>query len=164
MELDEYPLHIQPLRLDEEIRKFTDCYGSEYAALGLDLEFELSGAQIDADPELLRGILTNVADNSLKYKQKERGKLRIAVHCKGDAVLLSLTDDGPGAKEEDLPKLFDPFYRSDPARHGPSKGSGLGLAIVARSVQRMGGRVRAKNASGGGLAILISLPGKAIAE
>ena len=164
MELDEYPLHIQPLRLDEEIKKFIECYGREYAARGLDIESTLTGAEVDADAEQLHGILTNVADNSLKYKARERGKLLITIRCEGDSVCLALADDGPGAREEDLSRLFDPFYRSDPARHGPSRGSGLGLAIVAKSVQRMGGNVRAENSCGGGLTITAVLPGKAVNE
>ena len=75
-----------------------------------------------------------------------------------------MADDGPGAKEEDLSRLFDPFYRSDPARHGPSRGSGLGLAIVAKAIQRMGGSGKAANSCGGGLEITAVLPGKALNE
>lgn len=164
LELDEYPTHPQPLRLDDEIRKFADCYGKEYSARGLDIEADLTGTEITADPEQLRGILTNIADNSLKYKNKARGKLRISVQSAGGRILLIMADDGPGAKEEDLSRLFDPFYRSDPARHGPSRGSGLGLAIVAKAIQRMGGSVKATNSCGGGLEITAVLPGKALNE
>lgn len=60
--------------------------------------------------------------------------------------------------EEALPKLFDAFYRSDPARKNPAGGSGLGLAIAARAVQRMGGAIQAFQAPAGGLAIQITLP------
>ena len=60
--------------------------------------------------------------------------------------------------EEALPKLFDVFYRSDPARRDPAGGSGLGLAIAAKAVQGMGGTIRARSGPHGGLAIEITLP------
>ena len=55
-------------------------------------------------------------------------------------------------------KLFDVFYRSDPARKNPAGGSGLGLAIAAKAAARMGGTIRAENAPGGGLSIILTLP------
>ena len=60
-------------------------------------------------------------------------------------------------QEEALPKLFDVFYRSDPARKNPAGGSGLGLAIAAKAVQGMGGTIRARSGPHGGLAIEITL-------
>lgn len=76
----------------------------------------------------------------------------------GPDCRIVLTDDGPGVPEEALPKLFDAFYRSDPARKNPAGGSGLGLAIAARVVECMGGIINAQNASTGGLEIAITLP------
>ena len=71
---------------------------------------------------------------------------------------LVLTDDGPGVPPDACGKLFDVFYRSDPARKNPAGGSGLGLAIAAKAVSRMGGTIRAENAPDGGLSIIITLP------
>jgi len=73
-----------------------------------------------------------------------------------DAVLLRLTDNGPGVSAEMLPKLFDVFYRADPSRS--RQGTGLGLAISAKIVERMGGSIRAELSETGGLATVISLP------
>lgn len=94
-------------------------------------------------------------ENSIKYKNKAMGHLRITLEESGRLVL---ADDGPGVPEDALPKLFDVFYRSDPARRDPAGGSGLGLAIAAKAVQGMGGTIRAFNVPGGGLAIEITLP------
>ena len=110
---------------------------------------------VSADPEQLRRVLSNILENSIKYKAKETGRLRITLEESGR---LTLADDGPGVPEEALPKLFDVFYRSDPARKNPAGGSGLGLAIAAKAVQGMGGTIRAFNVPGGGLAIEITLP------
>jgi two-component system sensor histidine kinase CpxA len=67
-------------------------------------------------------------------------------------------DHGPGVPESDLEAVFRPFYRVASARDRQSGGVGLGLAITQRFVQRSGGRVRAVNAAGGGLEVLIELP------
>lgn len=138
----------------------------DYTARGLDITTELAPFTILADASELRQLLVNIADNSLKYKIKERALLRVELTDEGDRCTLSFTDDGIGVSPEVLPKLFDVFYRADPARTDRAKGSGLGLAIVEKTVRRMGGTVRAENAEGGGLAIIIELPkgGNADAE
>ena len=69
-----------------------------------------------------------------------------------------MDDDGPGVPEAALPKLFDAFYRNDPSRNNPDQGSGLGLAIAAKSLERMGGSIRAENRPGGGLRMTIHIP------
>ncbi len=78
--------------------------------------------------------------------------------CEEDTVTLWMEDNGPGVPEEQLPCLFEPFYRGDAARTKPGAGSGLGLAVVKKSMQQMGGNVRAENAPGGGLRIVMQLP------
>lgn len=113
---------------------------------------------MSADPEELRQLLANIADNSLKYKAAKQGLLRITLEDRGKFCLLCFVDNGPGVPEEMLPKLFDLFFRTDLARSDRAKGSGLGLAIVEKTVRRMGGRVWAENAAGGGLLIAMELP------
>ena len=60
--------------------------------------------------------------------------------------------------QEALPKLFNVFYRNDPSRRNPDQGSGLGLAIVWKTVERMGGAIRAENRPGGGLRMVLEIP------
>ena len=154
MELDEYPVHPQPLRLDEAVEELVRT-----AALpGLTITADTVPAVVCADPEELRRVLLNIADNSRKYKQKPVGQLHISLKTTEKDCVLSLTDDGPGVPPEACGRLFDVFYRSDPARKNPSGGSGLGLAIAAKAVARMNGTIRAENAEKGGLRIIITLP------
>lgn len=160
MDLEEYPVHPRPLRLDEEIETLLRETGGEYEARGLRIDSSLSRAEIFADPTELRRVLTNVLDNAAKYKTAAQGRMTVELRPEGEGFLLTMTDDGPGVPEEALPKLFELFYRSDPARRDPRQGSGLGLAIAAKAISRMGGVISAENAAGGGLAILIWLPGK----
>ena len=158
MELEEYPVHPEPLRLDEEVDSLMQSAAPEYRARGLEITVQPAPVTVCADRDLLRRILLNIMDNSLKYKNKPVGHLEITMQASGGVCTLGLTDDGPGVPEEACGKLFDVFYRSDPARRNPAGGSGLGLAIAATAAARMGGSIRAQNAQGGGLSIIITLP------
>ena len=158
MELDDYPYSPVILRLDGEIKELVRDLGDEYREKGLQIETELSYASVRADPELLRRVLVNIMENSLKYKTKPNGMLRITLALEGPLCRLTLADDGPGVPEAARARLFDAFYRSDPARRDPNRGSGLGLSIAENAVRRMGGAIRAEASELGGLAVVIELP------
>jgi signal transduction histidine kinase len=159
MEIDECLDHPEPLNLAEEIKTLIHAVGAEYKGKGLEITAQdLLPVTVLADPDSLRRMLVNILENSLKYKNKAVGHLTISLHSESACVILALSDDGPGVPEESLPRIFDAFYRSDPARQNPQKGSGLGLAIVSKAVSQMGGAITAKNGNSGGLTIEIQLP------
>ncbi len=158
MEREEMPRDAKPLQLDEYLRAEINEVSADYAGRGLDIAAELEPFAATADAGELRQILLNLADNSLKYKERERALLTVRLRDEGGSCELSFTDDGPGVSAEALPKLFDEFYRADSSRSDRAKGSGLGLAIVAKAAKRMGGTVRAENAAGGGLSVILTLP------
>ena len=156
LDLEGVPMEMRPIRLDAFVAGFAEEAALDSRTRGLEITAEqLTPVTVSADPEQLRRVLSNILENSIKYKAKETGRFRITLEESGR---LTLADDGPAVPEEALPKLFDVFYRSDPARKNPAGGSGLGLAIAAKAVQGMGGTVRAFNVPGGGLAIEITLP------
>lgn len=158
MELGEYQDNIRRLRLDKKVLSVVSEVRNEYIKKGLRIETNLAPVVVHADPVQIERILTNVMENSLKYKMKTCGLLSISIKQVGDHCQLSFDDDGPGVPIEALPHLFDVFYRSDPARKNPHTGSGLGLAIVKSAVNHMGGEVSATQSKLGGLKIRISLP------
>jgi signal transduction histidine kinase len=159
MEIDECLDHPEPLNLAEEIKTLIHAVSSEYKEKGLEVTAQdLLPVKVLADPDFLRRILVNILENSLKYKNKAMGHLTISLHSENACVILALSDDGPGVPEESLPRIFEAFYRNDPARQNPHKGSGLGLAIVSKAVSQMGGAITAKNGKSGGLTIEIQLP------
>ncbi|SBV98006.1 Integral membrane sensor signal transduction histidine kinase [uncultured Eubacteriales bacterium] len=159
MELGEYPDNPELLRLDDEVRQLVRALGAEYEEKGLlFLADALAPAAVSADPDQLRRVLTNIIENSVKYKTKDMGTLTISLREEDDGYRLSLCDDGPGVPEDALPHLFEVFYRSDPSRQDPHRGSGLGLAIAANAIQRMKGTIEAKAGENGGLEIAICLP------
>lgn len=155
MELGEYPEKPQPIRLDETIVNAVTALREEYSEKGLMVDMELVPFTLTADPVQVERIITNILENSLKYKSKKVGKVWITLHRTENGCCLSFFDDGPGVPPEALPHLFEVFYRSDPSRQNPGKGSGLGLAIVANAVKRMSGIITAENNKTGGLTIQI---------
>ena len=107
-------------------------------------------AAIPIRPRMIRVIATNLAENSIRYAGPG-ATLTLAIEREDGVTVLSASDDGVGVDEEDLPRLFERFYRADRAR--ASRGTGLGLAIVKHVVTSGGGTVEATGERGGGLAI-----------
>ncbi len=157
LELDDYPQLIQRVELSQWISRLIGEVQSDYLRQGLAIRMQLTPAAVEADPEQLRRVLLNLLDNSAKYKDKPDGMAEITVAVREADVSICVADDGPGVPDDALSRLFDPFYRSDPARKNPAGGSGLGLAIAARAVQNMGGHICARNRASGGLIIEITL-------
>ena len=115
---------------------------------------------IRADPARLQEALYNLLDNAVKYS-RERGEIRLSASQRDGEIELSVSDDGIGIAKEDLPRIFERFYRADKAR-GPDKvrGTGLGLAIVKHIAQLHSGRVEAQSELGKGTTIRMLLPMK----
>ncbi|MDD6693833.1 MAG: HAMP domain-containing sensor histidine kinase [Olsenella sp.] len=114
------------------------------------------------DRALLQRCIANVVSNAAKYAAG--GTLSVSVGEKDGVATVSLCDDGAGVPAEERARLFDVFYRSDPARQHTGSGSGLGLAIVARAMRRMGGTAEAAESPSGGLAILLHFPATSLAR
>ena len=90
---------------------------------------------IIADPEQLRRVVNNIIGNSVKYMGRENGKISIAVTDISDSVRVEIADNGRGIAKEDLPNIFDRFYRADASRNSSQGGSGIGLSIVKKIIE-----------------------------
>ena len=112
---------------------------------------------IRADETRLHEVLYNLLDNALKYS-RENGEIRLRAVQRGPEIVLSVTDNGIGISKDDLPRIFERFYRADKARSRELGGTGLGLAIVKHIAQLHGGRVEAESDLGKGTTIRVSLP------
>ncbi len=152
MDASEYPVRTEPLALGPALQ---EAAGDPE---GVAVTVDVPEMAVLADRDLLRRIAANLLDNSRKYGGRERVHVHITAEKIGGAAAISFTDDGVGVPPEQLNRLFDVFYRGDAARTAPGSGSGIGLAVVQKSVQAMGGTVRAENAESGGLRVIVTLP------
>ena len=158
LDMDEFPLNLKMLDIGLAVSDMVEDFIPEYEAQGLSIRLAKmpENAIVCADVLLLRNVIMNLLENSVKYKIKEQGQMEVSAEVINNSVLLRFADDGPGVPADMLPKLFDIFYRTDPSRS--TKGSGLGLAICAKIIERMDGSIHADLPDGGGLAFIIRLP------
>jgi signal transduction histidine kinase len=108
----------------------------------------------DCQPGALKRAIANLLDNAVKYGKRARA----AIATTGNAVEISIDDDGPGIPDAELPRVFQPFYRVEDSRNRSTGGTGLGLAIALAIVQAHGGELTLANRPGGGLRACIKLP------
>ncbi|MDD5264037.1 MAG: ATP-binding protein [Candidatus Bipolaricaulis sp.] len=111
---------------------------------------------ISVDPKRIRQVIANLLSNAIRYTPTS-GRIEISIRGVKGEVEVYVSDTGPGISPEDLPRLFERFYRGDPARNR-SGGSGLGLAIARRWVEAHGGRIWAENNRTGGARFTFRLP------
>ncbi len=126
-------------------------------SIDLRVEVDDRAATLWVDPTALRQILTNLVENALRHTPAG-GRITISTEMQDQSVALSVRDTGSGIPPEHLPRIFERFYRVDPARSREAGGTGLGLAIVKHLVESHGGRVRAESMPGGGTAITALFP------
>jgi len=154
-----------PVDVGDVLRTIAADVAIEAHAQGCLVQVQAQGPlPMSGDPELLRSAFENVIRNAVRYSPAD-AMVGITAHRlagegqQGGLVEVVIRDQGPGVPEQELGRIFEPFYRVDAARgHGRAGGEGLGLAIASRAVALHGGRIVARNAQGGGLTVSITLP------
>jgi two-component system phosphate regulon sensor histidine kinase PhoR len=125
----------------------------------LDLDVAPDLPPLEADPAALRRAVGNLIHNAVKYGGRKRWVgVRARPSGRGDEVILAVEDRGPGVPRDDLPHLFEPFYRGSNATAAQIQGSGLGLSLVRHVAERHGGRVEVRDGAEGGSVFEIHLP------
>ena len=137
----------EPIELDTVVREAVER--AHRRAPGLTFHLELEPTVIEGAPERVGRAVANVIDNARKWSPHDG-----EIHIHLEEGTLTVRDYGPGFSEQDLPHVFDRFYRAADARRLP--GSGLGLAIVKQAADSHGGRAQAANAPGGGAVLRVS--------
>jgi len=151
------PASLVDLDLAAAVRSATELVAPAMAAAGLACELDVPpGLPGRADPDGLAQVLANLLQNALRYTPAG-GSVRVAAHAVRGEAVISVENTGPGIPPEDLPHVFERFYRVEKSRDTTQGGAGIGLAIVRALVESFGGRVGAE--SGDGLTrIWFSLP------
>jgi len=121
------------------------------------LDVPLDLPKLEADESRLQEIIYNLLDNAVKYSQSA-GVITLRAAVESDRVRISVSDEGIGIPEKDLPRIFERFYRADKARSRELGGTGLGLSIVKHIAQLHGGTAEAQSEPGKGTTISVVLP------
>jgi two-component system sensor histidine kinase BaeS len=161
------PFELERLDLAALCRHTIERFATRFRSASLELAWRGPEATvwIEADGRRLEQVIDNLLANALRYVPAGghvEVTLGVVPEPHGERVWLAVRDDGPGFPVDDLPHVFDRFYRGDASR--ASAGSGLGLAIVKEIVLRHGGSIEARNRSAGGAELRIELPPSAAAH
>jgi two-component system, OmpR family, phosphate regulon sensor histidine kinase PhoR len=152
-------LELSAVRVEELFNNVVRDWKEKLAAKNLKVIVDLApdASTFRADETRLREVLYNLLENAVKYS-RENEQIHLRAAQRGSELVLSVTDNGLGISKDDLPRIFERFYRADKARSRELGGTGLGLAIVKHVAQLHGGRVEAESELGKGTTIRVVLP------
>lgn len=120
-------------------------------------DYPINSVWIEIDTDKMTQVIDNILNNAIKYSP-DGGKITVSMKTTDDQMILSISDQGLGIPKQDLPKIFDRFYRVDRARSRAQGGTGLGLAIAKEIVKQHKGFIWAKSEYGKGSTFTIVLP------
>ena len=121
------------------------------------LHLDATEAKCAGDAGRIAQVITNLLTNAIEYN-RDGGEVRLIVQRKNGSVLVSVADNGPGIAAEDLPHVFERFYRDDVSRTNGARRSGLGLAISRAIVEAHGGTLSVSSTPGEGAVFTMQLP------
>jgi signal transduction histidine kinase len=124
--------------------------------ISLELEENMK-CKFDADK--MKQVILNLFHNAVQHTDPDTGHIQISLRGRGNGVVLSVEDNGPGISEKHLPYVFERFYRSDSSRTRKYGGSGLGLSISKSIVDVHGGTIEVESKEGEGCTFRVWLPG-----
>ena len=146
-------IELRPIPLLQQIERIVEREKQNGEVVVVEVHEEIV---VLGEPELLSRAVGNVLRNAIRYAGKA-GPITIQATRANDETVIAISDQGPGVPEASLPRIFDAFYRPDIARTRETGGNGLGLAIVKTCLEAMHGSVTARNRSGGGLIVEMTL-------
>ena len=155
-------------KMESNMERFSLKSVAESVAASMEIEAEKQGVVISClipenMPEIsglrdrIEQVIVNIVSNAVKYNQRG-GRVDISGGEKGESVFLTVSDTGLGIPEEDLPRVFERFYRVDKARSRERGGTGLGLAIAREIIEFHGGNISIRSKEGRGTSITVTLP------
>lgn len=148
------------------INSFLNDYCEDLVATLRTKDFDFEYINPNADKKIMVSldtdhfvrVISNIVSNSVKYSKKDtKGKITLSLDDYEKSIILSVTDNGIGIENDNVPKIFDSFFRADQARTKVRDGSGIGLAVCKQIIERHGGKIWATSQYGIGTTIYISL-------
>jgi two-component system phosphate regulon sensor histidine kinase PhoR len=151
-------LNKQPVDVVEIVNKVAESLKAQADRAGLNLNVSISASlpEAFADRDRIQQVLINVIHNAIKFTPPG-GMIDVSAIADGDNIQISIADTGIGIPDDDLPRIFERFFKSDKARTSGA-GTGLGLAIVKHIIEAHGGSVWAESIEGKGATFYFTLP------
>ncbi|MET3711398.1 signal transduction histidine kinase [Sphingomonas trueperi] len=138
-----------------DLRSLAETVVDDAADRGADVSLELGDpVVIEADPVALKAMLANLVGNAVKYA----GGAELVLSARDHEAVIAVRDRGPGIPDEDMERVFDPFFRGERSRNRDTGGMGLGLASARATARAHGGDITLHRRSGGGLCATVTLP------
>ncbi|MFZ5878488.1 MAG: sensor histidine kinase [Chloroflexota bacterium] len=152
------PFDKRQVDLGQLVERTLEVFSAEAREKNIALAFAESDGDLIAsvDSQRFEQALGNLVGNAIRYVP-EGGRVWVTAHGGADGLTLTVNDNGPGLPPEDLPFIFDRFWRKDKSRARVSGGTGLGLAITKQLIEAQGGKISARNLPGGGLQVVVEL-------
>lgn len=147
----------KPFRLDRQLSKLVLSCEPQWLAKNIEVEASLEEATIIADEDLLSQVWINLIHNSIKFTP-EGGNIAVSLKVHDASAEVIIRDTGMGISEDDLPNIFERFYKADKSRNRSVKGNGLGLSIAKKIIDMHNGTVEVKSQLNEGTEFIITLP------
>ncbi|OBZ07966.1 two-component sensor histidine kinase [Bacillus sp. FJAT-27264] len=157
LESGNFPFEKQVYRLDKQLRNMILASEPQWLEKNIEVEAELANVEVYAVEDLISQVWTNLLHNSIKFTP-DGGCIRVRMEAVDQVVQVEIRDSGIGISAEDLPRIFERFYKADKARSASGGGSGLGLSLVNKIIEIHEGSVTATSRPGEGTAFVVSLP------
>ncbi|NQX67874.1 GHKL domain-containing protein [Paenibacillus alba] len=134
LESQHHPFEPTSYRLDKQIRNLILACEPQWVDKDIEMDIELEAVTISADEDLLSQVWTNLIHNAVKFTPVG-GTIGVHVTSSGESAIIRISNNGACISEEDLPHIFERFYKSDKSRNRTSGGNGLGLSIVKKIIE-----------------------------
>jgi len=138
------------------INRVIEMFSAEAQEKNISLSFNEKSGNLSAvlDPQRFEQVISNLVGNAIRYVP-DRGKVWVTANETNNRLIITVNDNGEGLPVEDLPYIFDRFWRKEKSRSRATGGTGLGLAIAKQLVEAQGGTIEAKNLPEGGLQVVV---------
>ncbi|HEY2494273.1 MAG TPA: ATP-binding protein [Paenibacillus sp.] len=157
LESGSFPFEIRPYRLDKQLREMILASEPQWLGKNIEVEAELEEIEVLAVKDLMSQVWTNLLHNSIKFTPR-CGLIIIRLKTIEKRVEVEIKDSGIGMTEEELPRIFERFYKADKARSSSGGGSGLGLSLVKKIVEIHEGHVTVESRPSEGTTFVVTLP------
>jgi two-component system OmpR family sensor kinase/two-component system sensor histidine kinase BaeS len=164
-ETRQLPFDKSTMNIGNIIERVLDMFSAEAREKNISLLFSEQNGNLSAsvDPQRFEQVMSNLISNALRYVPEGKdGKVWVTASETPEGVRITVNDNGAGIPEEDLPYIFDRFWRKDKSRSRATGGTGLGLAIAKQLVEAQGGRIEAMNLLEGGLQVTVEFKNKPV--